>query len=257
LREGQRAVWYASADLANVAASPDANYPVGPLPSRFALSPLAAVRQMAGGGARTSAVRARAVNAPVAFGPAEAAFDAGWLLFVQRRLQCVRSRTPWGALLKVSKALWLSGAEAPGDEDEEDSVDSEMWDPERVCRHLDRSVMQGGQLLRRARWLCLLADSCVAWLDMGAEGRRLLVLEGGEVAGRGDLSADEPIPLPRCVGRRFRDRQRIIDAVRYDRLRVLTTELKRVALETGSLAVRVNARTVLEGEALRRILRWV
>ena len=256
LRDRERGAWFVSPDLREASARPGAHGSIGPLPSRHSLSSLAAVRALASGGIASIASRARAVGVPLAFAPDEASFADGWRAFVARHLVPQRSRTPWGRLLKASKALFrLWGDGALDDEVETDAP--RAWSPERVCRQIERSVVRAGQLLRRARWLCLLSESPIAWREPEAETRRLLILSEADIVERRDLGAGAMVPAPPGGRRAWRDRQLAFDAVRYDRMRVLATELKRVCAETGEGVVRVNERQELRGESLARVLRWV
>jgi len=254
LRQQDRLAWFASRDLAHAAPQPDADHGLGPLPSRHALSPLAAARALVSGAPPTAALRGRSLRVPPPFAPEEQVFAAGWASFADRHLAPVRSRTSWGALLKASCALVQQGIV---EEDDEDADAPQGWDEDRVRRHLERGIASGAQLLRRARWLCLLGDCSVAWREPGADVRRVVVVAGAEIAAARDLDPDEPLPASPGAGRAWRDRQRSFDAARYDRMRVLATELKRVLAMGGTVAIRVDARHVLEGAALARLVRGV
>jgi DNA polymerase-3 subunit epsilon len=261
LRRGERSAWFASPDLRDAAARPEAPGWIGPLPSRRALSSLGAVRDLAHGEAADVALRGRALGVPPQFAPDEASFAAGWRGFEARHLAAVRSRTRWGALLKASMALFRLWGEGALDENEsEDGEEASApagWDEGSVRRLLERSVAHAGQVLRRSRWLCLLCESSIAWREPGAEARRLVVIAGGDIVERRDIADGEPLPSPPGWERPWHERKVVFDATRYDRLRVLSTELKRVSAETGDVAVRVDERHELRGEALSRILRWV
>jgi len=258
LRDRERGAWFATPDLREATARPEAHGSIGPLPSRHSLSSLAAIRALASGEVASIALRARAVGVPVAFAPDEASFAHGWRAFVLRHLAPQRSRTVWGALLKASKALFRLWGE--GSLDDEEAVETgtpRAWTPERVRRQIEQSVVRDGQLLRRSRWLCLLSESSIAWREPEAEARRLLTLSSADIVERRDLATGERVPTPPGGRRAWRDRQLAFDAVRYDRMRVLATEMKRVHAETGDMVVRVDGRHELRGESLARVLRWV
>jgi hypothetical protein len=108
-------------------------------------------------------------------------------------------------------------AEDPDAETVEESDDA--WTPERLRRHLARTLAGESLLVRRARLLCLLADAHVTFHENGRE-RRL-----GNGHGR-----------PRSR----HERQQTFDAKTYDRLRVLATELRRVHLEGGFVEIRAG-----------------
>jgi hypothetical protein len=125
----------------------------------------------------------------------------------------------WGSfapripLLAAGQALHR----VPEEESAEEADDA--WTPERIRRHLARTLAGETLLVRRARLLCLLAGARVTFHESGRE-RRI-----GDAQGR-----------PRSM----LERQRTFDARSYDRLRVLATELRRVHLEGGFVEIRVG-----------------
>jgi DNA polymerase-3 subunit epsilon len=255
LRTGDRSAWFASRDLRNAASKPDAVHRLGPLPSERALSAFSALTRLAEGAEPTLALRANALAVPVAYLPEESLFRAGWREFTADYLA---GRQPASArhVACVARALWLLRARAEPEAAADESA-PEVWDLARVRRRLERHLVQGGLLLRRARWLCLLADASVAFRERDAERARLLEISAGRVLAQREIDAVLEIrQLPRRRPRGFRERQSSFDAASYDRLRVLSTELRRVHDDGGEVALRVGAHT-LAGEQLARLIREV
>src|SRR6185312_9891120 len=110
------------------------------------------------------------------------------------------------------------------------------WDPARVARHLERAAAQAYRAYRRTRWLKLLDDAEVVYREPGAARTRRLRIQSGQVSA---ADPDEPLPVPAAPANTAFDR------ACYDRLRILTTELKRIARDGGKVAVRVQARRTL------------
>jgi hypothetical protein len=171
---------------------------------------------------------------------------------------------PRRALGSIARQL-LSAARAPGARPEQVELAAELeepgpamdaWDAERVLRHLERSVAHGHQLLARARWLCLLCDSIVVFREPGSERTRQLELVGGHVVAARDVGADDASSARQQL-RPLRERQASFDRSLYDRLRTLTTELKRIQRDGGTVAVRVARERWLCGSALGGVLAWV
>lgn len=251
LRDEVREAWFSSTDLSEAATEPDGRFRIGPLPSQFALSAYAALRSVLAGDAPTERRElARATAMPLSFGPDATQFAPGVALFRERH---ALSSLTHPALMTLSKGL-LALARAGKLDEGEGGEDDRPWDPPRVARHLERVVMQAGQLLRRARWLCLLSEATVSWQLAATPVRRLLVVEGASVTERAMLPADHPPPAPARAARTQRERQRSFDIAAYDRLRVLTTELKRVAGEGREVDVRLGERILLRGAGLSRLL---
>jgi DNA polymerase III subunit epsilon len=254
LRTGDRSAWYASRDLSDAAPRPDDRYCIGPLPSERALSALWAMIALAEGAEPSPLLRAVVLGVPVAFGPDEALFDAGWQGFAAERLH---GDEPSAArrIARASRALWLERGRSevdPGDDEAR-----ELWDLARVRRRLERSLVQTGLLLRRARWLILLADATIGFRERNMTTARALVISRGEIVERCELESVDAVhalPVRRPSARR--SRLSSFDAAVYDRLRVLATEMRRVQEEGGEVIVRTGTHT-FAGERLVRLTRMV
>jgi DNA polymerase-3 subunit epsilon len=247
LREGDRRVWFARADLGDATTTPDAVFRVGPLPSRWAVWSLAAIRALAAGDDPGQVrLRAAAVGVPPAFAPEEDPFRQAWEPFHQEQVGA--SRNTWHALLRAARRLALTGV---ADDGSEDSSPDE-WDLDRIRRHLDRALLRGGQLVRRARWLVLLSEASVAFREASEARFRLLLIDSGHIVERRDLEPGEEAP-PRDPPRPWRQRQACLDAAGYDRLRVLATELLRVRAEGGAVRLRIGRQLIDERGTARLI----
>jgi len=195
-------------------------------------------------------VRAAALAVPVAFLPDAALFDEGFRLFSAEQL----AEPAPSALLRVTRAsrgLWLRRGRA---EEAAESGAPDEWDLARVRRRLERNLVQSGLLLRRTRWLCLLADANVAFRERSMRTARVLLVARGEIVERRELDSVDAVtrvstrrPLP------LRERLRAFDAAAYDRLRVLLTELRRVQEEGGETAAAVGAHAF----GAQQLARWM
>jgi hypothetical protein len=241
LREGGRRAWFASPDLADVVPEPDGVHSLGPLPSRRALASLAALRALAAGSdvpdVRT---RAAAVGVPPPFAPDQPLFARAWDEFSARHTSAPSPARPGTRCFAPHAASRSPGVSDAGAEERPlptpgISTASGVISIGRCC--------EAGSWSGRARWLVLLSDASVAFRERDAERFRLLIVEGGDIAERRDL--DDPQAIPgRGAPRPWRLRQAAIDAARYDRLRVLATELARVHAEGGSVLLQIGARLI-------------
>ncbi len=254
----ERSAYFASPDLEMVAERPVEPRWHGPLPSKMALSALGAMRtvarHVARGGSLTAvdvSLRARALGVPASFAPDPASFAEGFSALLERYVAKERSRTILGRLDKASLTL----SRLLGEGVLEESGDEEGWDPERVRRHLERGLAQGGQILRRARLLIVLADSVVAFTEK-RRPPRCLHFEAGLLARAEPFEEGAALARPRDragldkLGRKAR-----FDGESYDRLRVLVTELKRVLAEGGAVRLAVAPFGELRPEKVARLLR--
>lgn len=252
LRSGERKVWYSTTDLSHASSTYDGQHRVGPLPSQRSLSGLSALVALARGAELEPALAACALAVPTAFLPDLDLFAAGYRAFASEHI--VSSATSAQArVAHAARALWLARGRAEPAVEEERAPDT--WDLARVRRRLERCLIQGDLLMRRARWLSLLAHADVAFRERAMARARVLILEGGRIVERRELLGDlRALPVRRWPPSHAR--RACFDATAYDRARVLATELNRVHAEDGEVAVRLGAR-VLEGARLARLLRWI
>lgn len=248
LRSGDRRAWFASGDFRSTASAPDAVHRMGPLPSPNALSPLPALVGLLDGAEPSRGLEAAALGVPAVFLPDAALFLEGWRAFSAEHFARAE---PDGRrrVLDASLALWLARGRTEIESSPEDSA-PDAWDLARVRRRLERSLVQTGLLVRRARFLCLLADATVAFRERGRA--RCLTVSRGDVVARSDV--DDVAAIVRVPDRRppsLDERRRAFDASAYDRLRVLLTELRRVLDENGEVALRLGSHTFGPDRAAR------
>jgi DNA polymerase-3 subunit epsilon len=114
-------------------------------------------------------------------------------------------------------------------------------------------------LIRRSRWLCLLSESALAWQVRAIEDRSKIVLrlENGAVCHRVQLPLAQKIPVSSGYAKRMAQRQQIFDLTTYERLRVLTTELRRLVAEGRKIEIRLSPNAILGQRQLAIMLPWV
>lgn len=257
LVRGERGAWFASSDFESASAAPDERHRRGPMPSRFSLRPLRAVMELLGSAEQSPSRRAGAVGAAPIWAPDEATFRAGWALFAERHAASrAAEMEPRRRTLTIARKLLLTSAEASELAlDEPVETAPFAWDPERVCRHIERSVAAAYQVYRRASWLCLLSESVVYFREPGGEVGRVLSLHAGNVVDARDATGRE-LETPRQRSS-SEARRLVFDAGSYDKLRILTTELKRIQRDGGDVAVRLSRTRLLDGPRLLAILSLV
>jgi DNA polymerase-3 subunit epsilon len=246
LRGGARQAWFASRDWSSTVAVPDVDHRVGPLPSRASVAGIGAMRALLEGEAPTEALRASALGVPPRFAPEAAMFDEVWVAFARDHLS--GAATARSRILRAAACIELGDDAADDDESERDSQaepgpepEPEGWDREDVLRALQRTVVHQGLLVRRARALSLLSNASIAFREPRSTRTRLLVVTRGEIAERSDIDSVFAVGLRDPVAAPSREaRLAAFDAALYDRLRVLATELRRVADHGGAVAIRIG-----------------
>lgn len=239
LMERERGVWFCSDDLRHSAPSATETCSVGPFTSLESIDQLLAL----GRGAPEAMGRGR-------WAPGRDVFAEGLALFRHRH---ALDALTVPAILRLGTRLWAEGRRAREDDDEETS--DREWTKELVAQGLEWLSIRGALARRRARWLTRLTEATVVFTDEGVDGARLLLVEGGAFTVRDTFETTAPVPV-------HHDRPRVhrqsgFTVARLDRLRVLTTELKRL-ISTGrpvSLCLGPGAR--FSNERLGRILEWL
>jgi DNA polymerase-3 subunit epsilon len=260
LRGSRTGPWYATRGLDAFGERADARHRVGPLQSRPLLeawarladeptqeAPPAVLEQFAWGGGEP---------------PEPTVWREGWDRFASAWLAEGR-RHGLVALARAGARIWQAWRRAeaePPPEAEPPAAGSDAevpWDPVRVAEALERAVGQGAHELRRASWLCRVAECAVAWDRQGGASRRLLVLERGAVIHRDEVAPGAAPPVPPGWARTPAQRRAAFDVACFDRLRVLTAELRRIDADGRAVELRLGPRERLAGDRLRRALKWV
>jgi DNA polymerase-3 subunit epsilon len=258
LLDGDRNTWFFDRSLASVAAAADEQHRRGPLPSTQSVRALWALRALASGAPPTLALRARAVGTPEHWAPDVAVFELGYQRFVERHglSNGVREDVDRRWFLLARQLLAAGPDEGAASAAEPASGKPGSWDADRVVRHLERGLAHAHQLLQRARWLCLLHDSHIEFQEAASARSRWLSIRAGRISEARDRAAqatlDAPLPY-----RSLAERQAGFDRSQYDRLRTLTSELKRVLRDGGSVRIHIGRRRWLEAGALQAGLRWI
>ena len=253
----EQRVWYSSRDFSEAASAPDSEFSVGPLASQHSLRPLAALSELSSGACSTPVLRSQAVGVSDLWPPDEAVFAAGWaeLLGRQREAFALAASRPRHGVLQLAKQLLLSAPQKAAEEPE-NSDKSQGWDPERVARHIERAVAHAYQAYRRARFLHLLQDCDLLYREPDAVQGRLLRLRQGALVEAREASLDwapseraRPLAALRVVAS--------FDRAKYDRLRVLSTELKRIVRDGGQVVVHFGPGSSIRQRWLFGLLRLV
>lgn len=227
---------FVSRDLLEVSKVPSALHPLGPLPSLWRQRRFVGLSELLAGDTSTPAITR-------AFGwtPEELPEDVlveGLRTFEERNPGVGRSSMGFRA---AGMRRWNTQArkDDAGDDDEEDS-----WDVPRVLRNLEDTLVFFALEIRRGAWLRRLSNAAMSFED-GVP--RTLVMRGGRVRSRRDGQELKPV----------RPAEPTFDIATHDRLRVLTTELRRIVQEGGSVRILFADGQPLSSDAVARMLPWV
>jgi DNA polymerase-3 subunit epsilon len=277
LRQRDREIVFFSKDLREPSPLVDAPHPLGPLPTGKSIPTFAAVDALLKGeftGMADTDVCSLALGIPPEYAPETECFWQGVEIFRQRHNEIlkkyegkfsIKGLIMLGKLLRQKKLQELAMAETAESEeengDETNETEGPTWTPQGAADVMEGIIRHGAHLIRRSRWFCLLSEASLAWKTgkTSGENRRLLVFRGGVVIQREDIAPDAPIPSPPGFQKTFTARQQNFDLITYDRMRVLTTELRRIAPDETDRQVqlRLSPRIVLERQQLLNLLKWI
>jgi DNA polymerase-3 subunit epsilon len=255
LTETDRAVWFARADLSAKSPRAASGCTVGPFPSSVLLDRLDALTS-----------RMSTALAPERWAPSAAVFEEGLALLRRSHRELAKGieRRP---LLVLGARLWRHGRRLKEQDDavgerhvhpsDAGPLFARAWTPAQVATEVESLALECAHAIRRARWLTALVESTVTFHDPPADGARLLVLRDGEIFHRERVELDAVSPVPDFYRRSRAERHTGFTIARFDRLRVLTTELKRLVAKGNFVCVRLAPRAALSGERLARLFGWL
>jgi DNA polymerase-3 subunit epsilon len=230
LRRREGDLWFLSGDLTVASgAAPGGSHWVGPLPDRRLAEGLVALGEMARGGDDAVTLGRR-------LGPAVGRTEPGALIAGIRRFMAKHAGHAHSlgggpvALLSLGAKLAserLAGGEA--DEGAREPGNDGRLDAQEVLARLEEMVIGAARLSRRARWFALLMECAILWRPESGGDRRALVLERGQVRCAVFLPSHAVPPVPDGSRPGCRERMAALDRATYDRLSVLSSELKRLS----------------------------
>lgn len=243
LTERERELWFCPPELTRRSAVASAACSLGPFPSAELLDQVAAL----GEASAESVGRGRWAPSRAVFEPALAA--------VRATHPELAASLGGPALLRLGTRLWQQG-HRDRDEEVEGEAPAREWTPTLVTRALERLAVRAALARRRAQWLTRLAEATLIYEDEGTAGPRLVVVEDGAFTFLGSAPSPEP-PLPARCGVGLAQRREAFTVARFDRLRVLTTELKRLVAAGSPVSLRLGPSARFTGAALGRVLEWL
>jgi len=277
LRRFQRRLIFCGKDLRLKAAAADEACPAGPLPDGKSSRALAAFGQWFGNEMQLGADTVDEIGCAVLGLPPEHAPDGdclqrGFDNFRRRHGNCPANQSALRFLTALGARLWqekmAAAAEAPkaappeadaGDTLPNGTADEFIWTPEAVADAIERMATACAYLIRRARWFCLLSESTLAWesADQPHAKKRMLVFEKGRPIENRELDSGENTAAPPGFAGGFHERQMHIDLVTYDRLRIVTTEMRRIIAAGRNIELRLGPKVILRRSQLIKALQWV
>jgi len=247
----EREIWFASPDLSERSPRPSLACPLGPLISAETLDRFGALAR-ADRGALASGRR----------GPDGPTFHAGYERLCATHPELSRlDLSPNARLLRLGTRLWREGRRDRDTDHDQHTMQADRaitaWTPELVHVSLEWLALRAALARRRAMWLTRLFEASVIWREPVAARARLIVIEGGAIVLCTDAAPDGSPPIPPGCQRPVMARRELFTVACFDRLRVLTTELKRLVAAGAPVALRLGRGPALADARLAAALWWV
>ena len=270
LKPGDRTPVFYSPDFQAAGVPGDPHLSVGPIPSAQALTAFCFIVTQCGRRnpvlPEETAALAEAFGIPAPYLPPRDALADGLGWYRQNCGHCGDFVLTARKLLGRGMRLWRrpkAGAEAPAEDSEAETAATGSggeWTPPAVIDMLDGIVRRGSHLVRRGRWLTILANAAVHW-DTGPPGtarRQVLIVSQGHIdimVGPTAMACRNAAPP--TVPSRQACRQIFQSAATYDRLRVLTTEIRRLAGEDRPVKILPAVGGPIAKRGLGRLLNFI
>ena len=241
-----RHIWFTTRDLGERSPGSSSRYPIGPFTSAMTLDRLAAL----------------ASGSPHALGlgrdtPDRRLFAEGYARLCAAHPELLSAdSSSLVRVLRLGTRLWGLGRRDRENDDEEFRLGDAVT-PADIQFELERVALRAALARRRAKWVTRLVEAAVVWQEPGADRARLLVIERGEIATREWVAPGSSPPIPPGWTRRRDARHEGFTVARFDRLRVVITELKRLLADGAPVALRLGNRTTLIDARLASALSWV
>jgi DNA polymerase-3 subunit epsilon len=275
LRQDERELLFYSKNLKRKQTKPDIHCPIGPISSNIRMESLATLIDALNGKIKKFSSRSMetVLLIPPEYAPDKSCFKLGLDAFrneytYERQSPILlRHLMKWGALFwkeKLAEREQDQTRESEEErecslEDEDREQIEEGWTPERVFKALKRSIRLCSFQMRRARWYCRLSESSLIWPGSGiSEGHKhILVIESGATSFiHSDLMSPET-KIPSGHKKSLLERLQNFDVATYDRMRIVTTEMRRIIQEGRNLELCFYPGISLKTTQLKEMLKWV
>jgi hypothetical protein len=268
LTDDHRKLFFLSRDFKHHAMRPDDVCRIGPishLPSFFAASAIARCLLSEKPSIDSDEI-AQILAMPERYCPDQTCMMLGLERFRNTHKAQLHGTQILHGLLKIGRLSWSEkmnrqAVEGPVDPETQPADEPKpfAWTPVAVEKSMTARLRHCAFLIRRARWLAILSESTIAWQvrESASDRWNMIIFSRGKILKRKFSRRENPLPLPPGAGRSSMARRRSLNLPTYDRLRVLTTEIRRLLWEKRPVSVQLSRRVCLHEAQLRRLMRWI
>jgi DNA polymerase-3 subunit epsilon len=271
LKNAERNLFFCSQDLLAAGPRLSGRRRVGPFPSPQVANSLKAFAHWWSAPDRISADHSLAmINLPAGDQPPAACAREGLELFYASEARALAGSPALRVVANLGAKIWKQrhalrevqqdnlSPEERTDVGNKRETDRSEWSPEAVNRAIEKMISHAAHMLRRARWFDLLSNANLAWHPHDAgEALRLVAIRRGRLSQCSFHLPEDALPVPEGQQRSRREGRREMDLASYDRLRVITTEIRRLTKERRKPIVCLGPGRILDGKQLKQLFRWI
>ncbi|UCE40654.1 MAG: GIY-YIG nuclease family protein [Candidatus Aminicenantes bacterium] len=264
LQPSERQIYFYSKDFKSHQTEPNIQHPVGPFPSNIKMESLAKLIDVLNGKIRKFSPRLIETILDILpeHAPEKECFESGLEAF--KKEYCAHREMPINVrhVMKWGTQFWqekLIEQELEKEIKEAEEDQEEGWTPERVFKAQKRIIRMGSFQIRRSRWFCRLSESSISWSKPNGseEDKHVLIFEKGATNFRYRNPLSGVAGSPPGHKKTLLQRQSYFDIATYDRMRIVTTEMRRIIQEGRNIELKLHPGNTLNKEQLQKILKWV
>jgi DNA polymerase-3 subunit epsilon len=279
LRASPEGPFFISADFKSVRDRPDELHRIGPLPTKKYILSLSIILDIFNNSADpiNSEKIGLALETPDEYLPEKELFLQGIEKFKIENQDRLKLPATFQSLMRFGSLLWKERLKKLVEKEEEAVEEEETlvlkfvppdtkkksrkvrWTSENISKRLRHMVRVGTYLIRRARWYYLLTESSLAWEEQesGKDRKYLLVIRNGRPCFEDPIPVHKEIPLPPVRRKSNLEKQSNFDLFTYDRMGIVTTEIRKILKENKKVELRLRPNLSLNPAQLERILQWI
>jgi len=279
LRASPEGPFFFSADFKSVKDKADELHRIGPLPTKKYMLSLSIISDILNNAADpiTREMMGLALEASNEYLPEKELFLQGIEEFKINNQDKLKLPPTFQSLMKFGSLLWKEKIEIAAEKEEEAAEEEETlvlklvppetkkksqkirWTSENISKRLRHMVRVGTYLIRRTRWYYLLTESSLAWEEQGSgkDRKYLLVIRNGRPCFEDPIPVHKEIPLAPGHPKSNLEKQRNFDLFTYDRMGIITTEIRRFLKENKDVELRFGSDISLKSDQLKKILQWI
>lgn len=278
LHTNERQLLFYSKNLKSKLFEPNIQHPIGPFPSNIKMESLAKLIDVLNGKIRKFSPRLieTVLLTPSGYAPDKDCFKLGLEAFRKEYSNDIRSPIHLGHMMKWGTQFWKEKLVEKEQEQQKDSGQDkeeteevqegeqlekreEGWTPERVFKALKRVIRMDSFQMRRSRWFCRLSESTLSWSNAAHSDKEkhILIFESGTASFRCRNLRLDRTDFPPGHKKALLERQASFDIATYDRMRIVTTEIRRIIQEDRDIELCFHPGNTLNKEKLEKILKWV